>query len=265
MDEAAAIDGAGPVPDAVVGAPAAGLAGRHRGRDLPPRLLVERLLRAADLPLRQARDPDRSPLGLQRFNGVHYRDPGLIQAGTLMTLIIPVIAFLRLPALLHPRHRHHRRREVRRTMPCRVALTFDAEHPDRPASRPAHGRGAARRLAEAGVPRDVLRAGPLGGGVPGVGARDRRRRAPGRQPLALPCPDAAADRRPGSRDGRARRRERRSATRHRRRIRALVPLPVRGRRGRPARSWPRSPPPATAHVGWHVAADDWDPPHRDRS
>ena len=33
-------------------------------------------------------------LGLARFNGVHYRDPGLIQAGTLMTLIIPVIAFL---------------------------------------------------------------------------------------------------------------------------------------------------------------------------
>jgi ABC-type sugar transport system, permease component len=33
-------------------------------------------------------------LGLQRFNGVHYREPGLIQAGTLMTLIIPVIAFL---------------------------------------------------------------------------------------------------------------------------------------------------------------------------
>jgi ABC-type glycerol-3-phosphate transport system permease component len=33
-------------------------------------------------------------LGLQRFNGIHYRDPGLIQAGTLMTMIIPVIAFL---------------------------------------------------------------------------------------------------------------------------------------------------------------------------
>ena len=33
-------------------------------------------------------------LGLQRFNGVHFRDPGLIQAGTLMTLIIPVVAFL---------------------------------------------------------------------------------------------------------------------------------------------------------------------------
>ena len=33
-------------------------------------------------------------LGLQRFNGIHYREPGLIQAGTLMTLVIPVIAFL---------------------------------------------------------------------------------------------------------------------------------------------------------------------------
>ena len=33
-------------------------------------------------------------LGLSRFNGIHYRDPGLIQAGTLMTLVIPVIAFL---------------------------------------------------------------------------------------------------------------------------------------------------------------------------
>jgi multiple sugar transport system permease protein len=40
--------------------------------------------------------PDLQPLavGLARFNGVHYRDPGLIQAGTLMTLIIPVVAFL---------------------------------------------------------------------------------------------------------------------------------------------------------------------------
>jgi multiple sugar transport system permease protein len=33
-------------------------------------------------------------LGLQRFNGIYYREPGLIQAGTLMTLVIPVIAFL---------------------------------------------------------------------------------------------------------------------------------------------------------------------------
>ena len=33
-------------------------------------------------------------VGLQRFNGIHYRDPSLIQAGTLLTLIIPVAAFL---------------------------------------------------------------------------------------------------------------------------------------------------------------------------
>ena len=33
-------------------------------------------------------------VGLQRFNGIHYRDPSLIQAGTLLTLVIPVAAFL---------------------------------------------------------------------------------------------------------------------------------------------------------------------------
>jgi multiple sugar transport system permease protein len=40
--------------------------------------------------------PDLQPLavGLQRFNGIYYTDPGLIQAATLMTLIIPVVIFL---------------------------------------------------------------------------------------------------------------------------------------------------------------------------
>lgn len=40
--------------------------------------------------------PELQPLavGLARFNGVHYRNPALIQAGTLMTLIIPVLLFL---------------------------------------------------------------------------------------------------------------------------------------------------------------------------
>ena len=40
--------------------------------------------------------PELQPLavGLSRFDGLHYRDTGLIQAGTLMTLIIPVVAFL---------------------------------------------------------------------------------------------------------------------------------------------------------------------------
>jgi multiple sugar transport system permease protein len=40
--------------------------------------------------------PELQPLavGLSRFNGIHYRNPELIQAGTLMTMIIPIVAFL---------------------------------------------------------------------------------------------------------------------------------------------------------------------------
>ena len=33
-------------------------------------------------------------VGLQRFNGIHYRNPAYVQAGTLMTMVIPVIIFL---------------------------------------------------------------------------------------------------------------------------------------------------------------------------
>ena len=54
---------------------------------------MERLLRAGPLPSSKP-DLQTVALGLPRFNGIHFRDPGLIQAGTLMTLIIPVIAFL---------------------------------------------------------------------------------------------------------------------------------------------------------------------------
>jgi multiple sugar transport system permease protein len=40
--------------------------------------------------------PELQPLavGLQRFNGIHYRNPAYVQAGTLMTMVIPVILFL---------------------------------------------------------------------------------------------------------------------------------------------------------------------------
>lgn len=40
--------------------------------------------------------PDLVPLsvGLSRFNNIHYTNPALIQAGTLMTLLIPVILFI---------------------------------------------------------------------------------------------------------------------------------------------------------------------------
>jgi multiple sugar transport system permease protein len=39
---------------------------------------------------------DLQPLavGLARFNGIHSREPALIQAGTLMTMVVPVILFL---------------------------------------------------------------------------------------------------------------------------------------------------------------------------
>jgi multiple sugar transport system permease protein len=40
--------------------------------------------------------PELQPIsvGLARFNGVYFRNPALIQAGTLMTLIIPVVLFI---------------------------------------------------------------------------------------------------------------------------------------------------------------------------
>ena len=63
------------------------------GRRVPPRVLLERLLGPL---LYTAGRPEIQTvaLGLQRFNGIYYREPGYIQAGTLMTLVIPVIAFL---------------------------------------------------------------------------------------------------------------------------------------------------------------------------
>ena len=40
--------------------------------------------------------PDLVPIsvGLSRFNEIHYTNPALIQAGTLMTLLIPVVLFM---------------------------------------------------------------------------------------------------------------------------------------------------------------------------
>jgi multiple sugar transport system permease protein len=40
--------------------------------------------------------PDLQPLavGLQRFEGIHSREPSLLQAGTLMTLVIPVVVYV---------------------------------------------------------------------------------------------------------------------------------------------------------------------------
>jgi multiple sugar transport system permease protein len=40
--------------------------------------------------------PELQPIavGLAQFNGIHYRSPALIQAGTVMTLVVPVILFI---------------------------------------------------------------------------------------------------------------------------------------------------------------------------
>ena len=49
--------------------------------------------------------PDLQTLavGLAHFNTLHYRNQAYIQAGTLMTMVIPIVLFLDLPAVLHPR------------------------------------------------------------------------------------------------------------------------------------------------------------------
>ena len=76
-------------------------------------------------------EPDLQPIavGLSRLNGLHFKDPGIIQAGTLMTLVIPVIAFLLTQRFFTRGHRHQRGGQV---TAWRVALTFDIEHPGSP-------------------------------------------------------------------------------------------------------------------------------------
>lgn len=93
MDEAAAIDGAGPfrtlvsviIPQAW---PAIGAVAIfhlvYSWNDFFAPLIY----------LSTREDLQPLAVGLARFNGVHYRNPALIQAGTLMTLVIPVLLFL---------------------------------------------------------------------------------------------------------------------------------------------------------------------------
>ena len=81
-------------------------------------------------------------------------------------------------------------------MTFRVALTFDAEHPDRP-----HRAGGTERvldmLAADGRQGHVLPAGSLGRGVPELARVVADARPPRREPLLLPCADAAAVSPPG--------------------------------------------------------------------
>ena len=93
LDEAAAIDGAGPFRTLHLGHPAAGW-------PVVVAVAIFHLVYSWNdffgplIYTSGKADLQTVALGLQRFNGIHYREPGLIQAGTLMTLVIPVVAFL---------------------------------------------------------------------------------------------------------------------------------------------------------------------------
>ena len=120
-------------------------------------------------------------------------------------------------------------------MTFRVALTFDAEHPDRPPSRRRRPSGSSTGSPTRGHPRDVLHPGSLGRGLSGAGPADRGAAATssGTTPTTMPgcrCSSTTGlgDRRPSRRAGDRRRDRRRPAP--------MVPLPVRGRRGRPGRA-----------------------------
>ena len=73
----------------------------------------------------------------------------------------------------------------------RVALTFDAEHPDRPWCPPRNAEHILDALGDAGVRATFFVQGRWAESQPATGEPDRRRRPPGRTPLALPCADAA--------------------------------------------------------------------------
>ena len=167
-------------------------------------------------------------VGLQKFNGIHYRNPAYVQAGTLMTMVIPVILFLVFQrvfvrGVVSAGWRSERGDAASSSF--RVALTFDAEHPDRPhrpgvTARPAGRAGRARR------PFDVVPAGPVGGGRARPRAPRRRRGPPRGEPQLLSRPHAAPDRRRAG-DGHARGRGG-HPRRHRRGPAAVVPVPVLG-------------------------------------
>ena len=177
-----------------------------------------------------------------------------------MTMVIPVIVFLLIQRVFTRGRRHHRRREVSGASAGRSAGRADLR---RGAPGPADRAGRHRARSSRSSQRRDVRAtffvqGRWAEADPEVGPRDRRRRAPRRQPLALPCADDAPDATrawpPTSRDaadGDPRRDGRRSA--------AVVPLPVRGGRRRSAGPGRASRRPGYRHVGWDVAAEDWDP------
>ena len=138
MDEAAAIDGAGPFRTLISVHPPAGLA-------VIIAVAIFHLVYSWNdffgplIYLSGTPDLQPWPSAWQRFNGIHTASRALIPGRHAHDPDHPGRRVPHLPARLHPRHRHHRRREVTAVpgSPFRVALTFDVEHPDRPATADA--------------------------------------------------------------------------------------------------------------------------------
>ena len=112
------------------------------------------------------------------------------------------------------------------TVPRRADLRRGASRP--PDRRRDHRGARSSRWPSCGVRATFFVQGRWAEAYPDGRPLDRRSRAPGRQPLALPCPDAAPDR-CGSRDGPVPTRPRRIEAADGRRPAPVVPLPVRRR------------------------------------
>ena len=91
--DAAKVDGCGELRTLLRVVAADGAAGHRRGRAVPVLLLLERLLRPADLHQREPGAPGRCQLGLESFKGAHHTDWNLTMAATVLVMAPVIIVF----------------------------------------------------------------------------------------------------------------------------------------------------------------------------
>ena len=202
MDEAAAMDGAGPMrtlvsvilPQAWPAIAAIGIFSFvYSWNDYFGPLIY----------LSTHQDLQPISVALARFSGVYYTKPALHPGRDADGAGRAGRAVPDLPALVSARHRHHRSREI---AALRVALTLDVEHADRPSHAGVTeelldilaARTCARRCSSRAAGHRRIRL---------LARRDCHGRASGRLPLALPRAHAdAVAARPGRRTCAPRRR-----------------------------------------------------------